>query len=88
MDKQTWIGLAASTLTTLASVPQLIKICKEKKATDISLLWISILFAGLCAWIYYGILKKDIIIELSNSIAALINAAIAVFAIKYKSMRG
>jgi MtN3 and saliva related transmembrane protein len=84
MNQTTWIGLIASILTTLASVPQLIKICKEKKAENISLLWVFILFLGLCGWIYYGILKKDTIIFVSNTIAALINAGIAVSAIIFK----
>ena len=84
MNQTTWIGLIASILTTLASVPQLIKICKDKKAENISLLWVFILFLGLCGWIYYGILKKDMIITVSNTIAALINAGIAVSSIIYK----
>ena len=84
MNQITWIGLIASVLTTLAAVPQLIKIIKEKKAENISLLWVFILFAGLCAWIYYGILKKDMIIFISNLLAALINLGIAIYAIKYK----
>ncbi len=84
MENQTAIGLGASIMTTLAAVPQLIKIVKTKKAENISLLWISILFLGLCGWIYYGILKKDFIILLSNSLGALINAAIAFFAVLYK----
>jgi MtN3 and saliva related transmembrane protein len=84
MNQPTWIGLIASVLTTLAAVPQLIKICKEKKAENISLLWVLILFVGLCGWIYYGILKKDMIILVSNSVAALINAGIAVSSIWFK----
>ena len=84
MNQITWIGLIASVLTTLASVPQLIKICREKKAENISLMWVFILFLGLCGWIYYGILKKDMIIFISNMVAALINAGIAVSAIIYK----
>jgi MtN3 and saliva related transmembrane protein len=84
MNQPTWIGLIASILTTLAAVPQLVKICREKKAENISLMWVGILFLGLCGWIYYGILKKDMIIFISNTIAALINAGIAVSAIWYK----
>jgi MtN3 and saliva related transmembrane protein len=84
MNQTTMIGLAASIFTTLASVPQLVKICKEKKAENISLMWVFILFIGLCGWIYYGILIKDMIIFISNTLAALINAGIAVSSIKYK----
>src|SRR5579863_430417 len=84
MNQPTWIGLIASILTTLAAVPQLVKICREKKAENISLMWVVILIVGLCCWIYYGILKKDMIIFISNMLAALINAGIAISAIKYK----
>ena len=84
MNQPTWIGLAASILTTLAAIPQLVKIIKEKKAENISLMWVVILFTGLCTWVYYGILKKDMIIFVSNTIAAIINAGIAISAIKYK----
>jgi MtN3 and saliva related transmembrane protein len=87
MNQPTSIGLIASILTTLAAVPQLIKICKDKKAENISLMWVVILFLGLCGWIYYGILKKDIIILVSNLVAALINAGIAVSAIWFKQKK-
>ena len=84
MDGQTAIGLCASALTTLAAVPQLTKIITSKKAENISLLWIIILILGMCGWIYYGILKDDYIILVSNSLEAIINAAIAFFAVLYK----
>jgi MtN3 and saliva related transmembrane protein len=84
MDKNTWVGLIASTFTTLASLPQLVKIFKDKKSENISLLWILILILGLSGWIYYGSLKKDLIILISNSLAVLINFAIAMFVIRYK----
>ena len=84
MDKNTWVGLIASILTTLAALPQLVKIFKDKKAENISLLWIVILILGLSGWIYYGFLRKDIIILISNSIGVLINLILAVYAIRYK----
>jgi MtN3 and saliva related transmembrane protein len=85
MDKNTWVGLMASTFTTLAALPQLVKIVKEKKAENISLLWVAILIAGLCGWVFYGALKKDLIILISNSLAVVINVAIAFFAVRYKN---
>ena len=84
MDNQTWAGLIASAFTTLAAIPQLIKIFRDKKAENISLLWVIILILGLCGWIYYGVLKKDVIILISNIIAVAINITIAFFAVRYK----
>jgi MtN3 and saliva related transmembrane protein len=84
MDKNTWVGLIASTLTTLAALPQLVKTFKDKKAENISLLWIVILILGLSGWIYYGLLKKDAIILISSSIGVFINIILAGCAIRYK----
>ena len=84
MDQTTWVGVTASMFTTLAALPQLVKIIKEKKAKNISLLWIAILIAGLSAWIFYGALKNDPIILVSNSLAVAINLAIAFYAVKFK----
>ena len=85
MDKNTSVGLIASILATLASLPQLIKMVKNKKAGDISLLWILILITGLAGWVYYGILKKDLIIIIANSLGIIINVTLSIFAVRYKN---
>ena len=79
----TLVGLLASSLTALSLLPQLIKIVKEKKAGDISLLMLVILFAGIAGWIWYGALKEDWIIIIANSISIVINSVIVVLTIKY-----
>ncbi|HEY2350123.1 MAG TPA: SemiSWEET family transporter [Puia sp.] len=87
MNSEQWVGLSASVCTTIALLPQLYKIIKAKKAENVSLLWIFILFAGLCGWILYGFLKKDIIIIISNIAGATLNGLIAIFAMKYKNLK-
>jgi MtN3 and saliva related transmembrane protein len=67
MNFITIIGILASVCTAISLVPQLVKLLKEKKAENISLLMLAVLFAGVGLWIYYGILKKDFIIIVSNS---------------------
>ena len=74
MTWTTWIGVGASTCTSLALIPQLIKLIRQQKAGDLSVGMLSILFAGLALWIYYGALKEDLIIIISNSVALVINA--------------
>ena len=78
------VGLSASALTALSLLPQLIKIAKEKKAEDVSLRMLALLFAGIAGWIYYGILKEDWIIIISNSVSLLLNACIVGLTLKYK----
>ena len=87
MTITTIIGIAASVFTATSLLPQLIKLLKEKKADDVSLGMLAILFAGLGLWIYYGILRKDWIIISANSFSFLINLILAGFAIKYKKKK-
>jgi len=85
MDAVTLIGILASTFSASSLLPQLLKIIKEKKADGVSLIMLLVLFTGLALWVYYGILKADIIIIISNSISISINLAIMAFMFKYKS---
>lgn len=67
------IGLLAGVITSASMLPQLIKVIKEKEAKHLSLAMICILIVGLCFWVYYGFLKKEIPIILSNAFAVLVN---------------
>jgi MtN3 and saliva related transmembrane protein len=79
----TIIGIAAGLLTSTSLIPQLVKICKTKKAEDVSLFMLFILLAGVCLWIVYGCMKKDLPIILTNSFSVVINCCILGFRIKY-----
>ncbi len=84
MSPETIIGISASVLTTTSMLPQLFKLLKEKKSEDVSLWMLLILFAGICLWIIYGIMKNDFIIIISNAISLFINVIIVVLKIKFK----
>lgn len=87
MDLTTFIGVAASTFTSLALLPQLVKIVREHKAGDVSTGMLGILLTGLVLWIYYGALKGDWIIIISNSVAVLINVATTVLTYVFKPQK-
>ena len=84
MNTETLIGIAASVCTAVAMIPQLVKIIREKKAEDVSLTMMAVLFVGLVLWIYYGILKKDWILIIANGFSITINMLVGFFTIKYK----
>lgn len=84
MNLITIIGILASCLSAASSLPQLIKIIKEKKSKDVSIGMLVVLLVGLIVWICYGIMKKDPIIIISNSISLIINIATTIFSLKYK----
>jgi|SRR5690349_10016693 MtN3 and saliva related transmembrane protein len=78
------VGLAAGICTAISLLPQLIKLLKHKKAEDISLFYLVILFVGLGLWIWYGFLRKDIPIIVTNGFSLVINGIIIVLGIRYK----
>jgi len=86
-DKTQLIGIIAGICTGISMLPQLIKIIKEKKANDISWFMLFILLGGLAGWVWYGILKEDYPIIITNSFSFLVNVAIIFFTIRYRKRR-
>ena len=78
------IGIIAGICTGVSLLPQLIKIIKEKKAEDISWFMLFILLAGLALWVWYGILKTDYPIIITNSFSFLVNITIIFFTIRFR----
>ena len=78
------VGLSAGICTSISLLPQLLKLPRHKKAEDISLFYLGILFVGLGLWIWYGILRKDLPIVVTNGFSLVINAIIIVVGIRYK----
>jgi MtN3 and saliva related transmembrane protein len=79
------VGIVAGTCTGIALLPQLIKIVREKKAADISLLMLLVLFSGISLWIWYGVLKEDWIIIVTNGVSLVINLLIMFFSYRYRN---
>ena len=64
-------------------MPQLIKTIREKKADEISPVMLLILMAGLAGWIWYGTIKNDWPIILTNSFSLLLNSTMLGLRWKY-----
>lgn len=78
------LGLIAGGLTSIAMMPQLIKVLKEKNAEDISELMILVLISGLSLWVWYGILQDELPIILSNGFSVLVNLTLLICCIIFK----
>ena len=65
-------------------LPQLIKLIREKKAKDVSLLMLILLNTGIALWVYYGILREDLPILVTNCFALLVNILTFILSFKYK----
>jgi MtN3 and saliva related transmembrane protein len=78
------VGLVAGICTALSLLPQLIKLIRQKKAEDLSLFYLFILFVGIGLWIWYGALRDDLPIIATNALSLLLNAVIIILSIHYK----
>jgi MtN3 and saliva related transmembrane protein len=61
-----FVGLAAGALTTVAFLPQVIRIFKTRTAKDISLSMYLIFCTGVCLWLAYGFLINSWAILIAN----------------------
>jgi len=84
MDSTTLIGITASACTAFFSLPQLIKIIKEKNGQSVSKGMLITLLIGLVLWIIYGIARNDWIIIISNTLSFIINSLNLIMSIKYR----
>jgi MtN3 and saliva related transmembrane protein len=79
-----YIGIGAGILTGISMLPQLVKIIREKKAKDISFVMLIVLLTGVGGWIWYGILKEDYPIIVTNSFSFIVNLLVIGFSVLYR----
>ncbi|GAA4159118.1 SemiSWEET transporter [Chryseobacterium ginsenosidimutans] len=78
------LGIIAGVLTSVSMIPQLVKVLKEKNADELSWIMLLILISGLSLWVWYGFVKDELPIILSNSFAVLVNSILLICYIIYK----
>jgi len=78
MAFETIIGIIAGVLTSISMVPQLVKVLWRKEVADLSWVMILVLLSGVALWVYYGILKDEWPIILSNAFSVLVNLTLLV----------
>lgn len=81
------LGIVAGILTSVSMIPQLVKVLKEKNAEDLSSIMILVLITGLSLWVWYGIIKDEMPIILSNAFAVLVNITLLICCIIYKKKK-
>lgn len=70
------LGIVAGVLTSIAMMPQLIKVLRTKNVKDLSVLMLLVLISGLSLWVWYGILQKEWPIIISNAFSVLVNVTL------------
>ena len=87
MDFTTTLGLMAGTLTTLAYLPQLIKIWRSKSATDLSWGMLVTLCLGILLWLIYGTYMHDLPVICANAITLVLSCVILLLKIRYQATK-
>jgi MtN3 and saliva related transmembrane protein len=79
------VGITAGVFTGTSMLPQLIKIFKEKKASQVSVFMLLILITGLSLWVWYGFLKEDWPIIITNIFSLTVNLIMIFLRYKYRN---
>ena len=73
-----FIGYAAATLTTVAFLPQAVKVLKDRDTHSLSLGMYTIFTTGVALWGVYGWLRGDWAIVVANAITGALCLAILI----------
>lgn len=79
-----WIGIVAGILTACSLLPPLIKLIKTKEPDQVPIGMLIVLLGGLSLWIFYGILRSDWPIIVTNSFSLLQNITMITLRQLYK----
>ena len=78
-----WLGHIAGTLTTLAFVPQVVRVLKTKQTRDISLAMFALFVAGVALWLWYGVQIGSLPVTLANAVTLVLALVILVAKIRF-----
>jgi len=84
MGIDTIIGSSAAILGIISFLPQVLQVIRTKHTKDISLTMFVLFCISVSFWTTYGILKKDLIIIITNITILLQSLIILGYKLKYK----
>lgn len=84
MDMPTLIGLLAGALTTVAFVPQVVKVYRTRSTGDISLSMYLIITSGYVLWLLYGVMIASMPVILANIVTLVLAVTVLVFKVRYR----
>ena len=68
---ESYLGFLAAFCTTIAFIPQAVKVYKSKHTKDISMGMFSLLNIGLVLWLWYGLIIDSFPIIISNAVTII-----------------
>lgn len=77
------IGFLAGVLTTIAFVPQALKMYTTKSGKDVSARMLLIFSAGVILWLIYGIMIESLPVIMANVVTLILSVTILALKIRY-----
>ncbi len=76
------IGYIAAAFTTIAYIPQAVKVYKTRRTNDISLGMFTLVTAGVLLWFIYGIMISSVPVMAANFVTFLLSLYILIMKIR------
>ena len=76
------VGLVGAMFTTLAFVPQVVKIWKNRSSDGVSLSMYVCMLVGIIIWLAYGILINSIAVIAANILSGILQVVIIFLTLK------
>ncbi|MDA0378529.1 MAG: SemiSWEET transporter [Bacteroidetes bacterium] len=80
----TAVGLIAAFCTTLAFLPQVIKIWRTKSVGDLSMGTFIVFTCGVAMWLIYGTLIDDLPVIVANAVTLALQSTILFQMVRYR----
>jgi MtN3 and saliva related transmembrane protein len=77
------VGFLAGALTTIAFIPQALKMYNSKSGKDVSARMLLIFSAGVSLWLIYGIMIGSLPVILANIVTLILSGTIIALKIRY-----
>lgn len=77
-------GHIGGLLVAVSLIPQVIKSWKTKSTTDISIIWTSLMAAGLVFWIIYGYHIMSVPLLVFSTIELALTVSVLMLKLRYK----
>ena len=83
MDMTTALGLLAGTLTTIAFLPQVIRIWRSKSAKDLSMTMLVTFTTGVLCWLVYGVMIDSLPVIIANAVTFVLAGMNVMLKLRY-----
>jgi len=78
-----WVGYLAGILTTVAFIPQVIRLWRTRSARDISLGMYWAFTAGVALWLVYGLMIDALPVVITNGVTLVLAGAVLLLKLRF-----